>query len=207
MVLDEYRSTADKVLIPIAKRININPNILTWVAFVFAVLAGVALYLGELWMLLLAALFIFLNAFLDALDGKVAKLQNKAGKRGDFLDHVLDRYADIFIIGGIMLGPYCDTLMGFLGLLGVLLASYMGTQAQAIGVKRDYHGILGRADRLVILTLTPLIQYFLIYWGFAQFGIAGYEFTFFEYVMLYFAVAGNITAIQRGVKTWRRIPR
>ena len=36
----------------------------------------------------------------------------------------------------------------------------MGTQAQAVGAGRVYEGVLGRADRLVILTLVPMIQYF-----------------------------------------------
>jgi len=205
VVLDSYRSTADKVLVPIAKRINVHPNVLTWIAFSCAVIAGILLFFGELWMLILAAFIIFMSAFFDALDGKVAKVKNKATVRGDFLDHVLDRYADVFILGGIMLGPYCHPIIGFLGLLGVLLASYMGTQAQAVGAKRDYRGILGRADRLVILTLTPIISFVLIYMGITQFGLAGYEFTFFEYVMLYFAIAGNITAVQRAVSTWKRI--
>jgi len=92
-----------------------------------------------------------------------------------------------------------------IGLLGALSTSYMGTQAQAAGAKRDYQGILGRADRLVILTLAPIIQFVLIYVGITQYGLAEYEFTFFEYVMLYFAIAGNITAVQRAVNTWRRI--
>ena len=87
----------------------------------------------------------------------------------------------------------------------MLLASYMGTQAQAIGVKRDYHGILGRADRLIILTLTPFIMGMLVWFGIGSFGVPGYQFTFFEYVMIYFAVAGNITAVQRAAGTWKRI--
>jgi archaetidylinositol phosphate synthase len=81
----------------------------------------------------------------------------------------------------------------------------MGTQAQALGLKRDYHGILGRADRLIILALTPIIMFFMIYAGISQFGLAGYEFTLFEYVMMFFFVAGNVTAVQRGIKTWRKI--
>jgi archaetidylinositol phosphate synthase len=74
-----------------------------------------------------------------------------------------------------------------------------------LGLKRKCHGILGRADRLVILTLTPIIYFALLQLGFSRFGISGYEFTFFEYVMIYFAIAGNITAIQRAISSWRKI--
>ena len=36
----------------------------------------------------------------------------------------------------------------------------MGTQAQAVGAGREYAGLLGRADRLVVLAIVPVIQYF-----------------------------------------------
>jgi archaetidylinositol phosphate synthase len=203
MVLNEYRSSADPYLVPLAKRMrNVNPNTITWIAFLFAVLAGVLFYLGNVWFLLLAVLCIFANALLDALDGKIAKMYGKATKRGDFLDHVLDRYADVFIIGGIMLSPFCNNMIGLLAMLGVIFASYMGTQSQALGAGRDYGGILGRADRLVILTIVPLIQFMV-----SMMIVEGtiWIFTPLEYAMIWFAIAGHITAIQRGIRTWDRL--
>ncbi|UCF07711.1 MAG: CDP-alcohol phosphatidyltransferase family protein [Thermoplasmata archaeon] len=202
MVLNTYRSNADPYLIPLANRLrHFEPNTLTAFAFIFAVLGGIFFYLGNVWFLLLAVLCILLNALLDALDGKVAKITGKTSKRGDFLDHTLDRYADVFIIGGIMLSVHCHWLIGFLALLGVIFASYMGTQSQALGCGRDYGGILGRADRLIILILVPLIQ-FLVY-----FYLNGriWLFTPIEYAMLWFAFAGHFTAVQRGVKTWKKL--
>lgn len=204
MVLNNYRSAGDKILMPIARLMRkTNPDILSVIAFLFAFLAGFSFYLTNFMteLLLLAALFIFLNAFLDALDGMVAKISGKASKKGDFLDHVLDRYADIFILGGIMFSPYCNNVIGFLAVIGVLLASYLGTQAQAVGAGRIYSGVLGRADRLVILITLPLIQYLLI----AQGMILIWKFTFVEWVMLYFAVAGQITVIQRFSEAWKML--
>ncbi len=202
MVLNEYRRSADPYLVPLAKRFRkANPNTITWIAFLFAVLAGVLFYLSNYWFLLLAVLCIFANALLDALDGKIAKMFGKATKRGDFLDHVLDRYADVFIIGGIMLSVYCNFIIGLLAMLGVIFASYMGTQAQALGCGRDYGGILGRADRLVILTIVPLIQFLVS----VLMGGKIWIFTPMEYAMIWFAIAGHITAIQRGLRTWDRL--
>ncbi|UCE37383.1 MAG: CDP-alcohol phosphatidyltransferase family protein [Thermoplasmata archaeon] len=200
MVLNNYRSSADPFLLPLAKRLRrVNPNTITWVAFIFAVLAGIIFYLSYIWLLLLAVLCIIFNALFDALDGKVAKLTNKTSKRGDFLDHTLDRYADVIIIGGIMLSVHCDWFIGLLAMLGVILASYMGTQAQALGCGRDYGGILGRADRLVVLIIVPLIQLL------AYITLNGkiWLFTPMEYAMIWFAIAGHITAVQRGVRTWK----
>jgi archaetidylinositol phosphate synthase len=201
MVLNSYRGNAEPYLLPLAKRLrNVEPNTLTWIAFVFAVFAGISFYMNDIWLLLVADLCIFLNALFDALDGKVAKITGKASRRGDFLDHVLDRYADVFIIGGIMLSIHCNWIIGLLALLGVIFASYMGTQAQALGCKRDYGGILGRADRLVILILVPLIQFLAYIDSNGKFWL----FTPIEYAMIWFAVAGHITAVQRGVRTWTR---
>ncbi len=202
MVLNSYRASADPYLLPLAKRMRkMNPNTLTWIAFLFAVLAGISFYLSNIWLLLFAGLCILLNALFDALDGKIAKITNRTTIRGDFLDHTLDRYADVFIIGGVMLSAYCDWFIGLLALLGVIFASYMGTQAQALGCKRDYGGILGRADRLVILIIVPLIQF----WVSFELGGKLWLFSPLEYAMIWFAIAGHITAIQRGIKTWKRL--
>jgi archaetidylinositol phosphate synthase len=79
-------------------------------------------------------LLVILCGVLDALDGKIAKLTGKASSRGDFLDHVLDRYADIFIITGIFAGGAAPWIIGVFGLTGVLMSSYLGTQAQPSGL-------------------------------------------------------------------------
>src|SRR5512137_2571505 len=103
MVLDKTREKADPLLTVIAKRfLKVNPDLLTWCALLFSVIAGVFFYFSNPaaetsnFFLLVGALFVFLNGLFDAVDGKVAKLTQKASARGDYLDHVLDRYADVF---------------------------------------------------------------------------------------------------------------
>ena len=149
--------------------------------------------------LIFAVIFVFLNGFFDAIDGKIAKLTNKISKKGDFLDHAIDRYADVFIIGGLALSPWCRyNVIGFLAIVGVLLTSYMGTQAQAVGYKRDYSGLLGRADRLFLLMFAPIIQHILLY--FTGFELI-LELYILEWILIYFAIVGNITAVQRFYST------
>jgi archaetidylinositol phosphate synthase len=222
MVLNKYRSSADRILNPIVTLFSgLNPNTLSAASVLFAFLAGIALAKADAAtieslfkpghfayiMLAIASICVFLNGFLDAVDGKVARLTNRTSKRGDFLDHALDRYADILILGGIMLSPYCDTLIGALAIIAVLLTSYMGTQAQALGCGRDYSGILGRADRMVILIITPLIQMWVLYY-FVDGRIPVQflnNYTILEWVMLWFILAGNVTAIHRGIQSWREL--
>ena len=173
MVLDRYRKAADRFLVPVASRmLRVNPNVVSWIAFLAAVTAGVSFFIGGRGFLSLALVLILANSYLDALDGKIAKMAGKASVRGDFLDHVLDRYADVFMLGGIAFNAmYCRLEVGTLALLGVLLTSYMGTQAQAVGQGRAYGGVLGRADRLVLLFLGGLIQLIVAPSGGVTFGV------------------------------------
>jgi len=184
--------------------IHVNPNAVSWTAFVAAVGAGIAFYLGDRGFLGVALLLILVNSYLDALDGKIAKMAGKASARGDFLDHVLDRYADVFMLGGVAFNAmYSRLSVGTLALLGVLLTSYMGTQAQAVGQGRAYGGILGRADRLVLLFVGGLIQWIVAPSGGVQIGVGVLSFGPLEWFMVLFAALGNVTAAQRAVKIWR----
>lgn len=200
MVLDKTRETIDPLLTAIAKRFTImNPDLLTWCALLFSVIAGVFFYFSnptselQNFFLVVATPFVLLNGLFDAIDGKVAKLTNKASVRGDFLDHALDRYADVFMVGALALSSWCRPQIGLLAIVGVLLTSYMGTQAQAIGYKRDYSGLLGRADRLVLLLIFPVLQHIALSFSFQL----PWNITIIEVVLAYFAIVGNITAIQR----------
>jgi len=200
MVLDRTRGKVDPFLTMIAKHFtHINPDILTWFALLFSLIAGCFFYFSnpssELhnFFLFFAALFVLLNGLFDAIDGKVAKLTNMASVRGDFLDHALDRYADVFMVGALALSSWCRPPIGLLAIVGVLLTSYMGTQAQAIGYKRDYSGLLGRADRLALLIVFPIIQHIALHSSLQL----PWNTTIIEWVLIYFAVVGNITAIQR----------
>ena len=204
MVLDRTRKQVDPLLNWFAKRFSfLSPDTLTWLALVFAIAAGILFFLSNpanelhYYYLLFAALFVLLNGLFDAIDGKVAKLTNRTTAKGDFLDHALDRYADVFMVGGLALSAWCRPSIGLLAIVGVLLTSYMGTQAQAIGHTRDYSGLLGRADRLALLMVFPVIQHVMLPLSFQL----PWGTTALEWVLIYFAVVGNITALQRFYST------
>lgn len=203
MVLNKYRGKADSVLQPLAQKLKfLNPDILSWIGLIFAFLAGILFYFGSpVIFVLVAGIFVIINSLFDALDGKVAKITNSQSNWGDFLDHSLDRYADIFILVGITLGPLCRNWLGVFAIIGVLMTSYMGTQADAIGVSRDYGGIAGRAERLVLLILFSIFYYFAYQANLANFEIFEMKIGLFEILMGWFALAGNITAIYRGINT------
>ena len=164
MVADNFREIGTRLLTPLARSFPLDPMGISLLSLATAVGAGYSFSqaeAGSVWLLFAAGL-VCLTALIDALDGIVARIRDLTSKRGDLVDHTLDRVADVIIHGGIALGPLVNERAGFAALLGVLLLSYMGTQAQAVGAGRVYSGLLGRADRLVLLMAVPVIQFFFV---------------------------------------------
>jgi archaetidylinositol phosphate synthase len=233
MVLDQARKLGDFFMVPLAKLfINVNPNYITVVSFLFAVGAGISFMIAkplalssEYWkippVLIIGALFVVLSGIFDLLDGKVARMADKVTVKGDFLDHMFDRYSDAIIIIGIVFSGYCIVGLGVIALGSILIASYMGTQAQALGLGRDYKGIMGRADRIFLLIFFPLIHlviFFIfedanliwfeeinVYFLEDLFDYINYRFTILDVLMIIFIVGGQWTAIQRAFDIWESL--
>ena len=199
VVADDYRDFGTKILNPLAKRMPIGPMGISFLSLLTAIGAGYSFYMADLantnW-LLIGALMVFLTAVLDALDGMVARIRAISSRRGDLLDHTLDRVADIIIVGGIALGPLVEITVGFAAIIGILMLSYMGTQAQAVGAGREYAGLLGRADRLVVLVMVPIIQYF----------SEGYlDWNYMTLMCYTFAIVCTLSAFYRFNKIWTEL--
>lgn len=207
MVLERYRSGWDAYLAPLAhrmKRVGVTPNIISVAGLFFAIAAAVAFAVAaeaRIWLLVAGAALVGVNAILDGLDGNLARLTNTESRRGDYLDHVIDRYADVAILAGIALSPLADIRWGLFAIIGTFLTSYMGTQAQALGLGRNYSGWLGRADRMVLLIATPVVL-FLAYESGIGMPHAQHLLTA---MLVYFAVVGNITALQRFWAGWKAL--
>ncbi len=197
MTLDAYRPQVAGVLdllVRGAMRLRISPNLLSVLSF-FLALAGGLLYAAGSVLGGLAC--VAANAVCDSVDGALARAMDQQGPKGDFLDHAIDRYADIFIITGIFAGGFASWQIGVFALTGVLMASYLGTQAQAVGVGRYYGGLLGRADRLVLLMAASVLD--------LAVGAPVQGMMFLGWVLVLFGLLGHFTALQRFVWVWRRM--
>ncbi|MCL4327252.1 MAG: CDP-alcohol phosphatidyltransferase family protein [Candidatus Thermoplasmatota archaeon] len=177
-----------------------SPNSISVSSLILALAAGLFFYIGNYY-LVIAVLFVALSALFDAVDGQVARAKNLASKRGDYIDHVIDRYSDIAIITGIGLSHPGNAVILAFALSGVLLTSYLGTQAQAIGLGRDYEGIMGRANRLIIIILFSIVQIILPF----SYSLYGFPVTPFILLLLVLAVGGHLTALRRISRTFRRL--
>jgi archaetidylinositol phosphate synthase len=205
MVLDNYRTTLDWWLVPLAKAFRrVHPDVFTWASLAVAAVGGIAFWRSDatpdgLRLLLVAWACVLVNSVLDLLDGKVAKLTGKATPRGDYLDHAVDRFSDTLFLVGLAFSPWVRLEVGLLAVVGTLLTSYMGTQAQAVGMKRSYAGLLGRADRMVLLLVVPLAQW---WWTTRAYGLPWFL-SLLEAMMAYFALMGLLTTLQRFVSGLR----
>lgn len=197
MTLDAFRPQVAGVLdllVRVAVRLRISPNLLSVLSFFLALAGGLFYAAGSV---LGGLVCVVANAVCDSVDGALARAVGQQGPRGDFLDHAIDRYADIFIITGIFAGGFASWQIGVFALTGVLMASYLGTQAQAVGMGRYYGGLLGRADRLVLLMAASLLDLVV--------GRPVGGMLFLGWVLVLFGLLGHFTALQRFVWVWRQM--
>jgi archaetidylinositol phosphate synthase len=204
MTLDQFRPLADRLLDPfvgVADGLGLTPDGVSVIAFGFAVAAGVAFAVADPLWYALGALFVFANGWLDLLDGALAREQEVASDGGDLLDHVLDRYADIAVIVGLAVGvaDRSGLVLGLAAVTGVLMTSYLGTQIQAVGLGRQYGGLLGRADRLALVGVAGVVA--AVVPG-PFLGVAGVELGVVGLLLVLFAVVGHFTALQRFWGAW-----
>ena len=197
MTLDKFRPLADRMLRPFvtaADSLGLSPNGVSVLSLAVAGAAAAAFVAGEPQWYAVGGLLVLLNGWLDLVDGALARRQNVASDGGDLLDHVIDRYADLIIIGGLAAGIERFAL-GFVAVTGVLMTSYLGTQIQAVGLGRAYGGLVGRADRLVLITITGLVAAVVTGPVIAGYGVVAL-------LLAFFAVVGHLTALQRFWGAW-----
>jgi len=201
VTLDQYRDVARRVADPFvetAVRLGVTPDTVSVAAMGLAAAAGVAFGVAgdRPSMYLAGALLVLANGWLDMLDGELARRLEVDSPAGNLLDHVLDRYADIAMLVGLAAGVDRYAL-GLAAVTGVLMTSYLGTQAEAVGVGRVYGGLVGRADRLVVIGLGAVAAAFVH-------GTA-YGLGVVDGMLVFFAVVGHLTALQRFVLSYRAL--
>lgn len=99
------------------------------------------------------ALIIAFSLF-DMLDGQVARLGNMTSTFGAMYDSVLDRYCEMFNLGGlafylIQRGEMWGALITFLALVGSLMVSYVRARAEGLDIECKI-GFMQRPERVVV---------------------------------------------------------
>lgn len=217
MVAEGYRARIQPYLDRISRPfLGWSPNSLSALAFLLcAAAAGVEALVRYTTPLLFlpVMVLVFLGGVFDVVDGDVARKTKRMSARGDLVDHVLDRYSDVLLLLGLAVSTYANPYLALVALVSLLLASYMGTQAQAVGAGRIYAGLLSRADRLLLLAFAAFVEFDLsLPWPWAptapwsRLHVGGVAFTVIDVLLVYFVIAGQITAIARARQAYRSLP-
>ncbi len=141
---------------------NVTPNKISFIGFICTSLAALLIALGWLYSTILfgwliPTLFGLAGAF-DLFDGEVARRTEKETQAGAFLDSNLDRLSDAILILGLIYGGLVNYLLGYFILFLVLMISYIRSRAETEGVNMKGIGYMERADRIMFLLFTLIIE-------------------------------------------------
>lgn len=176
--------------------LHITPNMISWASLVLGGIAGVALGYGYFGF---AALSATCSAFMDSLDGMVARQTGLASDSGEVLDAAIDRYVEFFYLSGLVI-YYREVpalqLVSLFALMGSFMVSYSTAKAEALHVPPP-PGIMRRPERAFYLILGAALSPIPIPWLEAAFPSA-IPLAFPMVLAVFFvAILGNISAIER----------
>jgi phosphatidylglycerophosphate synthase len=136
-------------------------------SIVAAALAGVCFWQsGKFpWLLIPGAAFCYLRLWFNMLDGMVALAAGKASWRGEILNDLPDRFSDILIFVGVAHSGLCAEFSGYWVALLAVLTAYVGMFGQAVGVQREFSGIMAKPWRMVTLHIGAWITLGLLWWN------------------------------------------
>jgi CDP-diacylglycerol---glycerol-3-phosphate 3-phosphatidyltransferase len=132
--------------------VGLSANAVSWLSLGLAALAGVSLAAGAFGV---AAVLSLASSACDALDGMIARDTGTASDAGEVLDAAVDRYAELFFFGGIVLYERFDPFAIVLTLAataGAIMVSYSTAKAEALGVPAP-RGAMRRQERAVYLVV------------------------------------------------------
>ena len=140
-------------------RWRVHPDVLTFSAVGLSFLGGFALFASRWtpWVLLAVPFVALLRIVLNALDGMVATDLGVARPWGEVLNELCDRLADVALFGGLALVPGVNAPLAVTVLVAMLLSSYVGILSRAAGGPRQYGGVMGKADRMLLLALASVL--------------------------------------------------
>lgn len=184
--LARFRQFYEQASLPLGhfcSRLGIHPNILTYLSLLFSVLAGYLLSQREFWW---GIVVILLMGFADVLDGATARASGMASEYGTVLDHVTDRYAEAFVMGGLMLSGVVAPVWTLFAIFGMVMASYVRARAEATGKLVSCNvGFAGRQEKLGLLLIGLILMPFFP------------DRPVLEWAVIAVGIASHITAVQR----------
>jgi phosphatidylglycerophosphate synthase len=134
-------------------RLGISANAVSYSSILASAAAGVCFWQAKpLPALLIPAVgFCYIRLWLNMLDGMVALASHTASRTGEIANELPDRISDVLIFVGVAHSELCHPLGGYWVAILALLVAYVGTLGQAVGVQREFSGIMAKPWRIVAL--------------------------------------------------------
>ncbi|MBU7013840.1 MAG: CDP-alcohol phosphatidyltransferase family protein [Theionarchaea archaeon] len=138
-------------------RTGLTPNQLTLLSLVPAVVSA---YFFASRRELVGGLFLVIMLVFDVFDGSVARAQNKKTDYGFVLDATIDRYCEIIVLFGILLGGFAEGWVVLLCFSGMIMASYVRARIESKGISAMSIGLMERMQKMTILLIGVVLYGF-----------------------------------------------
>ena len=150
----------DPIIGALAAR-GVAPDAVTIAAVPVAALGGAALLASPSVpvALLLVPFLAAARLVLNLLDGALARRSGRSHPRGELLNELCDRLADIALLAPVAVLPGASPVIVLLGVIGALLASFVGITTRAAGGQRIYRGVLSKPGRMVLLSVAAVAAF------------------------------------------------
>jgi phosphatidylglycerophosphate synthase len=161
-LLARFREVYEQQTLPLGRvcaRLGLSADMLTYLSLAFSVGAGYLIARGWFYWGVAAILLVGLA---DVLDGATARASGTASEYGTVLDHVTDRYAEFFLLGGVLLSGVVSAGWVLFALFGMVMASYVRARAESTKKLGSCNvGFAGRQEKLALLVgglaLQPIV--------------------------------------------------
>jgi phosphatidylglycerophosphate synthase len=163
-IADMFRRTAGGA-VALCVRLNIHPDAVSYGSIAASAVAAVCFWQSARWpwLLIVGPLLSYLRLWLNMLDGMVALAAGKASPRGEILNDLPDRISDILIFVGVAHSGLCAVVSGYWAAIFAVLTAYVGMFGQAVGVQREFSGVMAKPWRMVTLHIGAWITLAMIW--------------------------------------------
>jgi phosphatidylglycerophosphate synthase len=140
---------------------GVAPDAVTLAALPVAAAAAVSLLVSHVLppLLLVVPLLAAVRLVLNLLDGALARATGRTHPRGELYNEVGDRAADVLFLAPVAWLPGAPAQFVLLGVIGAVLASYVGVVSRAAGGRRLYMGVLSKPGRMVLIAIAAIAAF------------------------------------------------
>src|SRR5207245_6142153 len=132
---------------------GLTPNAVTALGFLLTIVASLlySIGLGTVWLIFGAVSALLVGAYLDAVDGAMARRYHQTSKMGGILDSVSDRVGEITLYAGLAIGSLVPSWLSLWALSASLMVRYVRARADGGGVGLKGGGSGERPVRRLVL--------------------------------------------------------